>query len=105
MQVMTSEVNQMKRQSLPIFVTAIANAESTFQVTNCKGTFEIGSLLQIHLRTITSPGRLIMLEVLHGSPREARSGSGYLRDRFFGSMGNVRLCDSDLLFATDRCDH
>jgi hypothetical protein len=60
------------------------------QRTNYDRIFAGGSLLQIHLRTITLLATRTMRELRHGSFREVFFGNGSPRVHLFGSMVNVR---------------
>jgi hypothetical protein len=91
MQEMTNEINKIKRWFFLISVAAVVDNEPASQVTNCRGTSEIGCPLQTHQKTTTLLVKPAVAKVPHGLRKAAHSMSGNLPDRSCGSMVNVCL--------------
>src|SRR6266851_8806258 len=101
MQRAANDVDQVKRLSFANHTDIYVWAQPSMQRTNCDKIFAGGSLLQIHLRTITLLATRTMRELRHGSSREASSRNGSPRVHFFGSMVNVRSSTVSPLVRSD----
>jgi len=80
-----SVADEVKRLLLPHPVLSI-NADAPSQGTNCKTSFEHGSLLQIRLSIIILHVKLNTVAPEHGLPKAVRSENGRRTDRYCGSV-------------------
>jgi hypothetical protein len=72
----------------------VTDAERVPQVINYKRKYDIGSPLQILRRTTISHAETIMMALLNGSLKAARSSNGRRQAPSCGSMVNVCVCST-----------
>jgi hypothetical protein len=93
------DLNRSKRQII-LIIPISENTEIVWQVTSYSKMLEFGSLPQIHGKPTMPPASCAMLGQHRGLSRATSYRNGNLRDRalFCGSMANVRLLSSPVLF-------
>jgi len=93
-----SVADEVKRLLLPHIPILSINADTPSQGTNCKTSFENGSLLQIRLSIIILHVKLSTMAPQHGLPKGAHSENGRRTDHYYGSVEIV-------CFSYDICLH